>query len=123
MRITSRIAILRAQLTTRDDFPCTGVCMCLPPCNTFLLRFSNASFTDQYDDLRSKWQDRADEENVKCVSNMVWKDVLRTDRYKWLLVVISYTFPPLDNLLTSLFYFRIRYIQSVRFIYNCANTL
>nr|CAB3266836.1 TBC1 domain family member 25-like [Phallusia mammillata] len=36
--------------------------------------------TEQYQQLRATWQARADDEHVKYISNMVWKDVLRTDR-------------------------------------------
>ncbi|CAK8676857.1 unnamed protein product [Clavelina lepadiformis] len=35
---------------------------------------------DEYGDLRSKWQAKADHHEVRQISNMVWKDVLRTDR-------------------------------------------
>uniref|UniRef100_H2Z362 Rab-GAP TBC domain-containing protein n=1 Tax=Ciona savignyi TaxID=51511 RepID=H2Z362_CIOSA len=36
--------------------------------------------TNEYEQLRAKWQARADLERVKQISNMIWKDVLRTDR-------------------------------------------
>nr|XP_002131277.1 TBC1 domain family member 25-like [Ciona intestinalis] len=36
--------------------------------------------TSEYEQLRSKWQAQADLDRVKQLSNMVWKDVLRTDR-------------------------------------------
>jgi len=57
------------------------------------------NYLDQYEELRSKWQAKAGSDRVKLVSNMVWKDVLRTDRYK-LFVTILHAF-----LLAELFFF------------------
>jgi len=36
--------------------------------------------TSEYELLRHKWQSKADDDEVKILSNMVWKDALRTDR-------------------------------------------
>ena len=67
------------------------------------LRHFTLIFSDEYDDLRSKWQAKAGSERVKNISNMVWKDVLRTDRYAEILIT------RVDVLFISLACFLINY--------------